>query len=216
MLALKYKVQHVVDSALLRLRERFPSTSLAQWDDTTNDKPIIMDNIDCIAVVVLARACNALDVLPLAFYGCCSLDLSTIFDGASYGGEKVQLSSSDLRQCLVGHRLLVELNQTFITTILELCAGSRPGRACHRPHPCHTALCQILAKCSYDGFFCDPGCLEEMISYLVGKDAGPSASKVCSACKKRIQEAERNFREEAFLKLGTIFGVEDWPTVSER
>lgn len=141
----KYKIQHIIDSASFRLRERYPSASLKAWDHR-NEKSIIMGDRDPLSVIPLARACQVSDILPLVFYECCELSVDQIYDGVVYGTEKVQLSPGDVRTCLVGMKQLEAKNLSCFKALIEISAGTRQVQPCKTPVLCIASVRKIMVN----------------------------------------------------------------------
>lgn len=123
LVAVKYKIQHIVDSAVSRLRERYP-TSLKKWDDANDREPIIMVTEDHIAAAGVARACDALDILPVVLYQCCAAGSSAVLKGVSCGDEVVRLSQHDTNRCLKAFPSLYADNTRLFDHAMELCLGA--------------------------------------------------------------------------------------------
>ena len=89
-LAKKLEVRQVVGVVVHRLSRCFPSQQLLKWDPelktTRATPPVAIRVVDAIAAVGLARTLDAPQLLPMAFYTCCSqLRTDSLLKGVSYG-----------------------------------------------------------------------------------------------------------------------------------
>lgn len=161
-IAVKYKVEEVIEEAIDRLSMCFPSRHLHDWDPhlqaNAPDSTLIIEQQDAIAVVSLARLLKASHLLPTAFYTCCQLDLHVLVSGVTYaGGEIVRLSEEDLKTCLVGRKALLDCNTHVLKSFLEFRTNPalKPSDCASPPH-CSRVVQELAIKAADDGLFADP------------------------------------------------------------
>lgn len=210
MLAVKYRVQHLIDSAVLRLRAAFPGTSLEDFIDLDLISPIDMQAEDCLTVVWLARACGAPDILPRVFYRCADLPhscLENALDGIASGSNDGVISPDDIKTLLLGRQHLLELNNDVMRVVLEANAGQIRGQHCPSKQQCSASLQKILLKCADNGFLYATDCLESFTKRICewAKDS-PADYSVCPSCMKAIRAAQDTRRAEVFEQIVKMFG----------
>ena len=120
-LGTKYQIDHLRESAILRLQEVFPTTletfrnSYTDCNITASppngtlclNASIEITAKDSIAVINLARSFNLPHLLPAAFYICAQLQPTTLVNGVKDAdGTLWKLSQSDLQRCLEGQENL--------------------------------------------------------------------------------------------------------------
>lgn len=104
LLVIKYEVAPIIESCVGRLYVLFPSNlhKWHDWIDSGHFYPVHITAKDAIAVVDLARKTGRTELLPSAFYVCCSLPNEVLVNGVTYGTKSCKLSSGDLVICPQG------------------------------------------------------------------------------------------------------------------
>ena len=174
------------------------------------DRAIRMRRADAIAVVALVRLLGCHEILPLAFYICCSLG-EVLVTGVTYGAEVVRLEPNDLKTCLAGREILVKENTDVMKAFIEgLQTDARP-KDCTQPHLCSRASKRLALLAMEDGLFSDPKPCDEVDVWLDESYGAHPESKPCHRCNAALRSAIRERQENVWQKLGKIFGVEPWP-----
>lgn len=102
LMAVKYKVQELVDEVIGRLCGFFPWRKLEDWVNLAYEdeaQPLYITKRDAIAIIPLARLLDAPKLLPMAFYISCGLPQHELVEGQTFGDEVVRLDEADLRMC---------------------------------------------------------------------------------------------------------------------
>ena len=218
--AVKYKVQEIIEEAIFRLSHVFPSCDINDWNPDLlsggeTPAPINLTDEDSIDVIRLARLLGAPMLLPMAFYACCNIsDPDCVAEGANYSDGKgpVRLSQEDMRTYLKGREELVEENSRVMKTFLEYInvAELRPA-SCTTSSRCRLAVQIIALAAMEDKLYYDPSPIDPIDGWLDNAHVAKPSSKPCRHCNKALLKIINARREEAWQKLGKIFGVESWP-----
>ena len=224
-IAAKYQVQAVMDEAVARLSEYYPSSSLSDWastvftdEDKDGDSPdagsLDISRADSFAVVSLARLLNAPSILPTALYQCSKgTDVELLLHSINYDDEIVRLSKEDLQLCLSARRRLLEGNSRIFRPLLEFRSQLHPELCSTKP-ACRKAVDQIVLNALDIGVANTAFTLEDLGSWLTNVQVpvkDPRKKKLCVRCDRTLQGAIRKRQEGCWNELGDIFNVKPWP-----
>ncbi|KAL0956682.1 hypothetical protein HGRIS_002810 [Hohenbuehelia grisea] len=224
-LATKYEVKHLRADILRGLSFYWP-TDLDQWDLRESEAEIDIGVYvakdrypNPIMVVTLARAVNAPELLPSAFYDLSRAPPSTIAAGYSRPGssEVHRLSPVDLMNLFKGREHASRFLSTFIVNELE---GRKPPAACACARTGHRA-CQVTFEAITFGVLhqingagsirgSDPLHAILDLESQSNRDfiAGEEVYKACESCREEFSGLVESAREDFWHKLPQWFGVE--------
>ncbi|KAI0337039.1 hypothetical protein BDW22DRAFT_1488572 [Trametopsis cervina] len=212
LLAIKYKVSHIINSGISRLEALYPS-DYDNWTEWVHQEEPATGNVeivceDSVAVVEIARATGRTELLPVALYASLMVDWKDFLKGKEYGPDTVKLSAEDQILCLNAQDKLREIS-VRIGEILLGEALNGPGAHCQTRPECWKAY-RELASTATRSSFTDIGCFCSSVGFIQGLEA-KQTKKRCSKCvqylTKKIEERER----EEWQTLGDVFGIPDWP-----
>lgn len=208
----KYKVHHVRDAYLSRMKACFP-TDFDTWDAVNrNHGSLAMKFSDqhALAAVATARLTGTESMLPSALYLCCKLHPESILRGTPrwHDGPHEQLRTDDLVRCIQGRQFVL---QQAIANILELFDAERRSPLCtHRR--CLDTLALMRAQHA-EGFaprlVCDA--LQTREPHV---RALQRAQYLCRSCADAVCEADVELCRQLWAKLPELMGVDppdDWP-----
>lgn len=215
-LSFKYEVEFIREEALRRLRFCFPSTLSAFESWTREGGAITMRTRDTIAVIDLARTFNLTDILPCAFYRCCTrLDMVQLLSKYRYGDDDcVEMSRDDLRICLQGIEKLLADGPSRA----RLFTHFNPPATCHRPGSCTMAITSLAGTATCKKFFTRRATLTPVDSVV---DVWQCQHRdqldgmpLCGACRSAFIVKYNEHRQKSWDSLGDIFGIKPWPIPS--
>ncbi|GJE88559.1 hypothetical protein PsYK624_046420 [Phanerochaete sordida] len=218
-IALKYQVKEIIDEAVFRLSRMFPTDDMYSWDPNLEpdgaNTPITMDDADCIDALRLARLLGMHASLPLVFYACCDLLApADLLAGVHFPGapEPVRLSDADLRTVLDALDTLQAASARKWRALPELAAmfSSAPPPGCTARVQCRRAFDTLSFAAIDAGLYRDCGPVDPADWWLENEQTRLGV-RMCKACGEKLRKTIDERREEVWQKLGTIFGVEDWP-----
>ena len=191
-----------------------PRGSWTANDTFEPDAPVDVTYPDCIDVLRLARLLGVHGILPLVFYVVCNIDNpDVIVDGVAYKGctARSTLDADDLRTYFKGRLALVAEGARIVRTLPELAAGECARRPqCTTQPRCRQAF-QLLSLAAIDDkLFSDPSPIDSMEAWL-DKHEEAANSRPCQHCDVHARDIINKRREEAWCKLGEIFGIAEWP-----
>ncbi|KAI0342589.1 hypothetical protein BDW22DRAFT_1357024 [Trametopsis cervina] len=215
LLAMKYSVQHIVDSAVMRLQVLFPS-NIDDWTDWVAadkvDHPIAMTSSDAIAVAHLARMLPSKDMLPVALYICSILPSETLIHGITYGGEKVILSLEDQAECQDAAVQMMEVNIYIVGAILEAALDKGDG---HHAPLCRAAFRKLALRVLADDLLARNNCFASLMPWINDTEV-EIGERLCPGCKASLETQLDQRRRTAWAKLGERYHVPNWPPQNQK
>ncbi|GJE89892.1 hypothetical protein PsYK624_060040 [Phanerochaete sordida] len=218
-IAVKYEVQEIVEEARYRLSRIFPTSSLHNWDPSLcpdgDATALQLVHLDCIDALRLARLLDLPALIPLIFYAICNIaDLAEVAAGVDYedGAPRAVLAPDDLRTYLVGRQALMQESLRVLRALHELGAekGARVA-GCSSPKRCRPAFHALALTALDDELYCEPSPIDNMETWLANVARTTPEARPCKHCDEAVRKLINERREEAWRKLGTIFGVPEWP-----
>ncbi|GJF00082.1 hypothetical protein PsYK624_163610 [Phanerochaete sordida] len=219
LLAVKYKIQHIIDEAIARLEYIFPTSfepdRLVESFYMSTDKshPVHFDQAtDLIAVITLAREINP-DTPPsfiaMALYHSVGLTAEMLLKPIKYDGDEIMLSLADRVKCFEQLYLLATTNKTVKMPVVSaikkpLCSSTT----------CHDGLVAVLSQWISNGELATFDPLGPC-TYAFEKVADKHPNRrVCVACTAQLTKAIDDRRRILFASLGERFGISTWPAQS--
>jgi len=235
-LATKFQAQKIRDDVLRGLSTTWPCT-LAQWEireaAATNTSGLYKPRLSYphpILVINLARATNAPELLPSAFYDLCRCPPSDIASGYTDPRSSTLhiLSPQDLMSILKGKEHASRYLSTFVVNELE---GRQPAATCiHLPEkdPVRRRTCQAAFEAitfeilrDVNGVVChrssDPlFAIVDAELMQTRQDASFSLGvslRACEHCRVEFAAVVDAVREEFWSRLPLWFGLQvpNWP-----
>lgn len=210
LLALKYRVDHVVNEAIGRLEAVFPvAFQLDRLDDefycgTLPGLPVNgMDVGHCIRVAHLARAIDAQKppgFIVMALYHCCQLAVTSLTEGAPTN----RLTDADFRLCMAAVGELLDCNTDVKKCVTD--TWRNPMCVCS---DCAEAKEQLLVRWTRAGVLASTAPLDS-IAHLTRGENHPFR-QLCESCQSLLEATFDRERQVVFNRLGKLFGVERWP-----
>lgn len=215
LVAVTYKVQHIIDSGIRRLRILFPKNydAWTNWIVSGSSSPVNIVAVDAVAVVDLAHKAGCLDLLPAALYACCSLSNASLLNGAQYGADKFKLSHRSVLLCLDAREKLVRARASIIRHLMTT-AHIGPELATHLQTPayqdCWDTLRELGIRMVDDHIVSSPLCFSSLCPWLDWAE-NQCAQKLCATCKNHLKAGMAMRMREAWTKLPEIFDLANWP-----
>ncbi|GJE99721.1 hypothetical protein PsYK624_159920 [Phanerochaete sordida] len=220
LLALRYKIQHIVDEAIARLEHLFPTTfvpdrlSIHSYVGEKEGYPVtITDAEDAIAVVNLGRAIDSENppaFIVTALYFCLALSVDDILNGVAFHGETAMLSPADRDLCLRQTDEVLRCNyvvrQPVVDALEKPLCSSKACEAALQSAVCHW----IRIKA-----FTDHLPLEQLSLNLKVPSGAPAGRRICKPCETELLKAMEQQQRKVFEGLGAIFEISSWPTPAE-
>ncbi|EKM58564.1 uncharacterized protein PHACADRAFT_193696 [Phanerochaete carnosa HHB-10118-sp] len=214
--AVKYKVKEIIDEAIYRLSRVFSTRSIDDWNPylkPDGDKtPIALDENDCIDVLRVARLLNMRSILPLVFYACCNIEDRQITAGVFYyedNSDLARFNEDDLHTYLKGRCTLIKESMKVKRALQELAISIRAA-LCPSKSRCRYALQKLCLAALDADFYHKPSAIDSVDRWLDVTEEKRNA-KLCQHCDGVLRNLINERREEAWRKLGKIFGIEEWP-----
>ena len=216
MIAIKYKVEHIIKEAVARLEFLFPITfqsarlGAESYVGDVEGSPLHCPELGCcIGAAALARAIDSENPPPfiaMALYHCCQICPDQLFLPEVYDGEKVCLSHDDFVLCLQASRELVIADRGAKAPILD--ALDNPKCA---SKTCHAGLERLVSDWARKGGlgYDDPLSSSGRVFKAHAK-AWPDR-KPCYRCQGDLLKEIDERRQKVFNKLGKIFKIPTWP-----
>lgn len=216
LLAIKYKVEHIVKEAVARLEYLFPTSF--QPDRLEEDSfigaregyPVICpDYDDAIGAVTLARAIdneNPPAFIVVALYHCNRFEPRDLFRPEVYDDESVSLSHDDLLACLTAASKLSEASSRVKGPVVD---------AFEKPR-CNSKICrygmeQLICDWTRCRMFASRDPLSSCTWAFERHAKNHPDKKLCKTCKFDLIKAIDERRRELFKGLGKIFNIPTWP-----
>ncbi|KAI0337040.1 hypothetical protein BDW22DRAFT_1364588 [Trametopsis cervina] len=216
LVSIKYKVSHIVDSGISRLKTLYPS-DYDNWTEWVHAAEPETGNVDIrctdsIAVVEIARAAGCTELLPVALYSCVMMPWENFLEGEKYGPDTVTLSVEDQKLCLKAQdsfrRMSARINDVLLSEGIH-----GPRSRCQTKPECRKVYRELGLAASRSNITFHVACFESSVRFIEDIEA-KQKKKRCSKCvqylKKKIEERER----EEWQTLGDVFGIPDWPPKS--
>ncbi|KAH9932285.1 uncharacterized protein B0H18DRAFT_987417 [Fomitopsis serialis] len=222
----KYRMQHILDNALGRLKGRFSDkleTWFDAWKGTHDSEPSISRPsmtsrpTDAIAAVNLARLTGATSVLPSALYECANLPTQTLLQGIQRDGDDTttdRLSSEDVERCLDARKYLVY--DYFLTTLRAV--APECDEDCEGDSDCSSFFGDRLEFLRTKGHDKTGLCRYDSLTYRNVFDLrGRNIYALCATCEAMMEERHRRERLEIWCRLPGYFGVHvpGWPDIDQ-
>lgn len=213
-MGVKYQVKHIIDGGLWRLRSLFPSqlSSWTNWPISGSWSPIILKAEDAIAVVYMARKANVLDLLPVAYYTCCTLPPSVMVDGVDYDEWErngYHLNEDDLKMCHAAQAELLDMRMRVLRVFMEGATGAYDN-ICVCKSKCRSKMQQLALRAMDERQYSIAQCFSSLNSWIDGVDRSLT-EKMCSPCRKAVKNDTASQMKDEWAKLGKLFNIEDWP-----
>ncbi|EKM61830.1 uncharacterized protein PHACADRAFT_24962 [Phanerochaete carnosa HHB-10118-sp] len=213
LVAIKYKVQHIIDEAVVRLEYLFPTS----FDPDRLDSDFYIgvheghpvhcpEAANAIGVAALARAIdheNPPPFIVMALYRCTSFDAKTLLDLQSYDE---QLASVDLSSCLGAITSL----ETAVRKVRGPVADALDKPMCSSK-VCHSGMKSLVCEWIRSGMFSGPYPLSSCERGFRRHAEKHPNKKVCKSCEEGLIKAINERRRELFADLGKIFNISTWP-----
>ncbi|KAI0695375.1 hypothetical protein BC835DRAFT_952268 [Cytidiella melzeri] len=206
----KYMIDDLIASGIARLRVLFPS-NFDDWTDWIVDgkvsTPIEMSVFDVIPVIKLARLLGCPDILPVAFYACCSLRPAALLEGTFSCGRQVKLSHADIATCLnMRDKLLVKssrIRRVFLEIPFAHIDGSRQHDS--RSTQCTATARKLAMRVLDHGLLSDSYCFTRMDPWISGvqKELG---EQLCPSCMALLRTDMNERMRQEWLDLGSMVG----------
>lgn len=215
LLGIKYKVKHIVDAGVGRLRSLFPSqlSYWTNWPISGAHSPIPLEAEDAITVVYMATQADALDLLPVAYYVCCTLSPGWTVNGVDYDdwdGDVYRLSENEVKMCHAAQSELQKMRMWILRVLMEGATGAYDSICLARRGKCGPKLLQISLQAMDEQQYSVAQCFSPLNSWIDKAD-GKLTEKLCSPCKKAVKNDIASRLQAEWGKLGKLFNIEDWP-----
>jgi hypothetical protein len=189
----KYDIQNFRRQAIQELKKLFPCT-LLDYDSIypSNDRPASTTVVESI---ILARECNALELLPCALYFACQLHTKAMIKSFA------SLPRYELENCILARdRLLVALEtQTF-----SFIFNPKLSENCQSQTECERASSRRLRKVISARSHTSP-------TSFIKCTAWDSVNHFfCSSCDADFRLSHEVAREKAWNELPGYFGLGTW------
>ena len=215
LLAVKYKINHIIRHAIDRLETAFP-VNLSyhhlgpnEFVFNTGTNSVVYGLHDSIGAVVLAHAIGAQNpplFIASALYYCCQLPPSQLFLTVQYGNDLVQLSRNGLMVCAAALSQLTEADKDIRQTI--------EAARLHEPKcgiaSCRKGLADIVQEHGFTSRHATYEALHWSDSWFDRHAAKYPDSKLCARCELRIKNAMTEQRRKLFKALGILFSIKEW------
>lgn len=186
-----------------RLTYEFPST-LAAHDIMEDWAMISCDPAVFFDVIALARSHNVLHMLPMAYYGCCTLfDLPNILRGEHRrDGSLATISLSDSNICILGREELIKQQAEETFAWMHTCDTSKSLEFyCRSVKSCAAARKDLLCRC-----FLPKPTIFGLQEWREEWEEG-----MCKSCVVLSKKLHDEGRERMWDNLPSIFGLLGWP-----
>ena len=189
----KYDIPPIRRRCIHELRRHFPCT-LAAFDATILNAPPLSTLMPTKAII-LARECNALDILPCAFYLLCQAETEAFLDILTL------LPQQEIRTCLLGReRLRVVLE----TATLSFALNPNPSPTCTDRAGCRPNglefLSAAISQRIHAGFYAlEKNNVDKMLN-----------DHLCYICTEDRIFAHIRGREKVWNELPGYFGLGTW------
>ncbi|KAF7974530.1 hypothetical protein HWV62_11996 [Athelia sp. TMB] len=194
----KYDIQKLYAEAVKKMYQEIPVT-LTDYDALPNEWTLVED-LEYMEVVILARRSGLLSLLPFVFYQCCyRYSTADIVTGLVIDDEsKILLSHQDQIVCLGGYRACCEIQADTTYGWIHDCDSLGPS--------CTTRKICKKAKQAYslEHFNSRPG-LRALVEW---SDCAPP--DLCDECIKEGRLKHAAGRLEFWEKLPGIFDLPPW------
>lgn len=195
----KYKVTHIRDEALLRLRTTYTG-AWVYWGSRGLRESICprLPPGRSIVAINLARTFNLDYLLPVAFYECAQLSPTVLIRGVTFSdGHVERLSEDDLELCLTGRQKLVEHYTWMLLRVFHATCGITTNRT-----PCPRDRCPFAP-------------IQTISSDLLNEDTWRDncADVKCYDCADTRSDLVHTLLKNAYNGLGKFFGVSGEPHI---
>ncbi|GJE99724.1 hypothetical protein PsYK624_159950 [Phanerochaete sordida] len=216
LLALRYKIQHIVDEAVARLEHLFPTTftpdrlGVNSFIEGIEDFPVsIVDVEHLVAVIDLARRIDSENppaFIATALYHCVNLNVRYLFDVIPFDGGAVALSPADRDLCLAKADSML----LYGYVVRQPVTGALEKPLCPNK-TCHAALQSVVCKWIRTKAFMDYCPLAAVSVDLEQPSPDHPDRKICKGCKTGLQDAIEQQQRQVFEGLGKLFKISTWP-----
>lgn len=204
MVGRKYGVDRVYNEALRRLRTISPTT-LAEFDSflhgiRSESCAVIFRAEDRVAIINMARSFDLPELLPFAFYICCTKANPAALAGVPSDGaeSQEQLSASDLILCLQGMRSLSDLVKDILTASMNFKQSYGP---CGKLYGCTNKFSTVLKAANSQDRFTPQGLLLPL----------EEQAALCPNCSLGVGNDYDSLRSTVWDSLEEIFQVQPRP-----
>ncbi|GJF00083.1 hypothetical protein PsYK624_163620 [Phanerochaete sordida] len=217
LVAIKYKVQHIIDEAAARLEHVFPTSFVPErlgvdsWVGVRPDYPVHFPHRDAaiIGAVLLARAIdkdNPPAFIATAMYHCASLVSRDLYSPCPTE-DQLSLTYEDFLKCDYASGQLIRKCSWVRSPVAD--ALQKPlcgGKACRK------GLQRLVCDWIRSSAFSTSQPLSLFASTVIPtyRDAAPDA-QLCKLCAVALLETIAQRQREVFADLGNIFEVPNWP-----
>ncbi|KAJ7725859.1 hypothetical protein DFH07DRAFT_853664 [Mycena maculata] len=220
----KYQVNHLRASLIREMQRVQWPVRLAQWEVREAEATDSSGHYDArlcyphpILVINLARAVNAPEILPSAFYDLSRSVVSETTAGTDYANKRHQLSPDDLMSLLKGREHASRFLSTFIVNELE---GREPSASCvhtrdedvAQRRACQAAFESITFEILRDVNGVTHRTSDPLFAIvdaeLMQTRDDASVLRACEFCRLEFGAAVDQAREEFWRKLPVWFGVD--------
>ncbi|GJE99526.1 hypothetical protein PsYK624_157920 [Phanerochaete sordida] len=215
LLAVKYKVTHVVAHAVSRLEAAFPIkfdptrfTDLDYVDGGSGKYSVICKEEDCIGAAALARAIDPArppSFIASALYYCCQLPTARFFNPVQYGREAAFLPSADIQVCASAYQWLLKADRTVRMPLLYM--FEQP--LCN-DNICTSGVRHMVKKWLLVGRWAGHEALRTSDDWFVEHAEKHPEKRLCASCEAHVKASIDGERAKAFQALGKVFGLQGW------